>query len=232
MPLVHLYFLKRSLLSTAAVVATLAAHAQITPAVSDSLRGPVPPAVLFKVGLRVTHFNYSPGSQTWRLIVPLSLGAEYRLAPRFGFYGQVEADLQTSRTATRRRVSQAVALPSATLGVGMRYYYNQPRRGEQLRNPNLYGNYLAVEGNIERNAIAGRNISRARRQTTTGLTPGLYVFWGTQHRLRRCLLYDANVGVGFQAPTYYNFEHIAPAHYNVAAQANLRIYWSHGFYAR
>lgn len=203
----------------------LAAHAQAT----DSVRGPVPPAVLLKVGLRVTHVNYSPGSQTWRLVVPLSFGAEYRLAPRFGFYGQVEADLQTSHTAARRR-PQSVAVPNAALGVGLRYYYSQPKRGEPLHNTNLYGSYLALEGSIERNEVTGKYVSQSRRQTAAGLTPGLYAFWGTQHRLRRSLLYDASAGLGFQAPAYYNFENIAPAHYNVAVQVNLRLYWSHGFY--
>jgi hypothetical protein len=206
-------------------------QAQVTLPAADSVRSPMPPAVLLKVGLRVTHVNYSSNSQTWRLVVPLSFGAEYRLAPRFSFYGQVEADLQTGRTITRRRRSQSVAVPSAALGVGLRYYYNQPRHGEPLGNTNLYGNYLALEGNIERNAVTGRYVSQSRRQTTAGLTPGLYVSWGIQHRLRRSLLYDASAGLGFQAPTYYNFESIAPTHYNVAVQANLRLYWSHGFYS-
>ncbi len=197
------------------------------------MRGPTPPTVLLKVGLRATHVSYSANNQNWSLVVPLSLGAEYRLAPRFGFYGQVEADLQTSRTAVaaRRRRPQAIAVPSAALGVGLRYYYNQPRRSEPLPNANLYGSYLALEGNIERNAVTGRFVSLSRRQTTTGLTPGLYAYWGTQHRLRRALLYDVSAGLGFQAPTYYNFESIAPTHYNIAAQVNLRLYWSHGFYA-
>ncbi|MBJ6143281.1 hypothetical protein [Hymenobacter sp. BT559] len=232
--MVHLYFLKRGFLGAALSLAALAAHAQATYLAPDSVRGPVPPAVLLKVGLRATHISYSANSQAWSLVVPLSLGAEYRLAPRFGFYGQVEADLQTGRTtiARRRGPSQAaVAVPSAALGVGLRYYYNQPRHGEPLRNTNLYGSYLAVEGNIERNTVVGRYVSLSRRQATTGLTPGLYAYWGTQHRLRGALLYDASAGLGFQAPTYYNFESIAPAHYNIAVQVNLRLYWSHGFYA-
>jgi hypothetical protein len=233
--LVHFYSFKRGLPGTAlALVVALAAQAQATHPAPDSVRGPVPPAVLLKVGLRATHISYSGSGQAWSLVVPLSLGAEYRLAPRFSFYGQLEADLQTSRaaTATRRRSPQAMAVPSAALGVGLRYYYNQPRRGEPLRNANLYGSYLALEGNIERNAVTGRYVSQSRRQTAAGLTPGLYAYWGTQHRLRRALLYDVSAGLGLQAPTYYNFESIAPAHYNLAAQVNLRLYWSHGFYAR
>jgi hypothetical protein len=230
--LVNLYFFKCGLLSTVlTLTAALAAHAQTTYPAPDSVRGPMPPAVLLKVGLRATHVSYSASSQNWSLIVPLSLGAEYRLAPRFGFYGQVEADFQTSRTArAARRRPQAIAVPSAALGVGLRYYYNQPRRGEPLRNANLYGSYLALEGNIERNAVTGRYVSQSRRQAAVGLTPGLYAYWGTQHRLRRALLYDVSAGLGFQAPTYYNFESIAPVHYNIAAQVNLHIYWSHGFY--
>lgn len=228
--MVHLYFLKCGLLSTALTLAALAAHAQAAYPAPDSVGGPVPPAVLLKVGLRATHLSYSGSGQAWSVVVPFSLGAEYRLAPRFSFYGQVEADLQTSRTVARRRTAQAVSLPSAALGVGLRYYYNQPRRGEPLRNTNLYGSYLALEGNLERNAVTGRYVTSARRQTATGLTPGLYAYWGTQHRLRRALLYDVSAGLGLQAPTYYNFERIAPPHYNVAVQANLRLYWSHGFY--
>jgi hypothetical protein len=226
------YLLKCGILSTALMLTVaLVAHAQPSYPTLDSARGPVPPAVLLKLGLRTTHISYSAGSQTWRLVVPLSLGAEYRLAPRFSCYGQVEADLQASRTVARRR-PQAIAVPSATLGVGLRYYYNQPKRGELLRGVTPYGSYLALEGSIERNEVTGRYIRQSRRQTAASLTPGLYAFWGTQHRLRRSLLYDANVGLGFQAPTYYNFEHLAPAHYNVAVQANLRLYWSHGFDAR
>jgi len=231
--LIPFYFLKRGLLSAAlTLTAALAAHAQAAYPAPDSGRGPMPPAVLLKVGLRATHISYSGSGQAWSIVVPLSLGAEYRLAPRFGFYGQIEADLQTSRTRARRRTAQAVALPSAALGVGLRYYYNQPRQGEPLRNANLYGSYIAVEGNLERNVVTGRYVSQARRQTPTGLTPGLYAYWGTQHRLRGALLYDVSAGLGLQAPTYYNFENIAPTHYNVAVQANLRLYWSHGFYSR
>jgi hypothetical protein len=232
--LVHLYYLERGLLGTAlALAVALTAQAQAPHPAPDSVRGPVPPTVLLKAGLRATHISYSGSGQAWSVVVPLSLGAEYRLTSRLGFYGQLEADLQTSRTATaaRRRQAQAVAVPSAALGVGLRYYYNQPRRGELLRNATLYGSYVAVEGNIERNAVTGRYVSLARRQTATGLTPGLYAYWGTQHRLRHALLYDVSAGLGFQAPAYYNFERIAPAHYNIAAQVNLRVYWSHGFYA-
>lgn len=188
---------------------------------------PAPPAVLLKAGLRVTHFSYSSTSQTWRIVVPLSLGAEYRIVPRLAFYGLAEADLQASKAATRRRTPQANALPSATLGLGLRYYYNQPRKGEPLRS-NLYGNYLALEGNVTRDEVTARYANLTRRQTPTSLTPGVYAFWGTQHRLRRAMLYDLNAGLGFQAPAYYNFENVKPAHYDLTAQVNIRLYWGLG----
>lgn len=188
----------------------------------------IPPHVLLKTGLRLTHVNYSSSNQTWRVVVPLSLGAEYRVVPRLAFYGQVETDLQTSRTAARRRQRQAASLPSATLSLGMRYYYNQAHKGEPLRHNNLYGNYLALEGNVERNALAATYANLGRRQTPTSLTPGVYAFWGTQHRLRRAMLYDVNAGLGIQTPSYYNFENVTPAHYNVAAQVNIRLYWGFG----
>ena len=73
------------------------------------------------------------------------------------------------------------------------------------------------------------HISRSRRQTPTSLTPSISAFWGTQHLLRRALLYDLNAGLGLQMPTYYNYESLVPAHYNVAAQVNIRLYWSRSF---
>ncbi|RZK15836.1 MAG: hypothetical protein EOO56_21950 [Hymenobacter sp.] len=185
----------------------------VAPATEQAV--PLPPRVLLKAGLRLTHFSYSSGSQTWRVVVPFSFGAEYRLMPRLAFYGQAEADLQASRAATRRRSPQANALPSATLGLGLRYYYNQPRRGELPQRKSLYGRYLALEGNATRDEVAASYANLARRQTPTRLTPGLYAYWGTQHQLRRAMFYDLNAGLGFQAPAYYNFETIQPAHYDL-----------------
>ncbi|RZK23387.1 MAG: hypothetical protein EOO56_05250 [Hymenobacter sp.] len=194
----------------------------------DSLPGPVPPHVLLKAGLRLTHFSYSPSGQAWRVVVPVSLGAEYRLAPRFSVYSQFEADLQASRAANGRR-RQATAVPSTAVALGLRYYYNQPAKDKPLHNSSLYGNYLALEGNLERSEVTAAYVSRSRRQAPTSLTPGLYAFWGTQHRLRRSLLYDLNAGLGVQMPPYYSYESIVPAHYQVAAQVNIRVYWGRGF---
>ena len=215
-----IFTIKTGLLSIGLLGATLKASAQL--ATSDSARGPVPPHVLLKAGLRLTHFSYTPGSQTWRVVVPFSLGAEYRVAPRLSFYSLAEVDLQASRAARRRR--QATTLPSATLSLGARYYYTQPTKGRLLHDSNLYGTYLALEGNVARQVVAANYVNLPRNQTPTSLTPGVYAFWGTQHQLRRAMLYDINAGVGFQAPAYYNFESVTRAHYDVAAQVNLRLY--------
>lgn len=224
------YFLKSGLLGLALLGAGLGAQAQSWG--TDSLRGPVPPQFLLKAGLRLTHLSYSPGSQTWRVVVPLSFGGEYRLAPRFGVYGQAEADLQASRAATgRRRSVQANALPTAALALGLRYYYNQPAGRLPLRNNNLYGNYIALEGSIERSVVTAVAVNRTRRQTLANLTPGIFAFWGTQQRLRRSMLYDLNAGLGVQLPPYYNYESLVPARYDIAAQVNIRVYWSRGFRA-
>lgn len=220
-------FVQVSLLGLGLLSAPLGAGAQAAAPTAEQA-APTPPHVLLKVGLRVTHFSYSSGSQTWRVVVPLSFGAEYRLTPRLAGYGLAEADLQASQAATRRRSRLANALPSATLSLGLRYYYSQPRKGEPARNNPMYGSYLALEGNVTRDEIAASYANLTRRQIPTSLTPGLYAFWGTQHRLRRAMLYDLSAGLGFQAPAYYNFESIKPAHYDLTAQVNIRFYWGLG----
>ena len=224
------YVLKTGLVILGLLGVSLGAGAQaVSP---DSVQRFAPPKVLLKVGLSLTHFSYSSGSQsqTWQLVVPLSVGAEYRLSPRLAMYGQADADLQASRAVTRRRSGQANALPSAAMGLGMRYYYNQPGKGQPSHSHGLYGSYLALEGNVERTEIAAKYLATnlSRRQTPTSLTPGVYAYWGTQHRLRRAMLYDINAGLGLQAPAYYNYESITPAHYSLTAQVNIRLYWGWG----
>jgi len=222
------YALKISLLSLGLWGAVLGADAQVLN--PDSVHWPAPPQVLLKAGLRLTHFSYSGSGAAWRVVVPLSVGAEYRLSPRFAFYGQADTDLQASRAAGRRGARRNL-LPSAALGMGLRYYYRQPGQGHPRRTSSIYGNYLALEGNIERTELTGTylTVNQSRRQAPTSLTPGVYAYWGTQHRLRRAMLYDVNAGLGVQAPPYYNYESVVPAHYDLTAQVNLRLYWGWGF---
>jgi hypothetical protein len=211
------------------LLAGLALAAQAQPAFSDSTRVLAPPRLLVKTGLRLTHLGYSSGSKTWRFIVPASLGVEYRLGTKFSIYGLAEADLQASNVFTKRRRQAVSAIPSAGLDMGLRYYYGQPKQLAARRPPEFYGNYLVLEGGVERNEIAANYLNRMRRQMPTSLTPSLYVLWGTQHRIRKFALYDLNAGLGVLAPPYYNFEHIGAAHYDVAAQVNIRIYYGFGF---
>jgi hypothetical protein len=222
------YALKITLFSLGLWGTALVADAQALP--TDSARWPAPPRVLLKAGLRLTHFSYSGSSQTWRVVVPLSVGAEYRLSPRLAFYGQADTDLQASRAAGRR-AGRRNWLPSAALGLGLRYYYRQPDQSHPRRTTSAFGNYLALEGNVERNELTGTylTVSSSRRQMPTSLTPGVYAYWGTQHHLRRAMLYDINAGLGVQTPAYYNYESVTPARYDLTAQVNLRLYWGRGF---
>ncbi len=221
------YSLKCSLLSASLLGLTVAAPAQsIAPDVS---RAAVPPHLLLKMGLRLTHLSYSPGSQTWRLVVPASASAEYRLAPRFSIYGSAEADLQASHLAMRRRRVATSSLPSAGLAMGLRCYYDQSKRTGAEHAGGPYGNYLALEGGVVREEIAGTYLTQFHRRMPTSLTPSVYALWGTQHQFRRFALYDVNAGFGIKMPPYYNFEHIGPAHYDVAVQVNIRIYYGFGF---
>ncbi len=195
----------------------------------DSVRWVAPPRVLLKAGLRLTHFSYSGNGSAWWVVVPLSVGVEYRLTSRLAFYGQADTDLQASREMGRRGARRTV-LPSAALGLGLRYYYSQPGRGQLRPHNRPFGNYLALEGSVERAELNAQYLatSLSRRQMPTSLTPGVYAYWGTQHRLRRGMLYDVNAGLGWQAPPYYNYESLAPAHYDLTAQVNLRVYWGWG----
>ena len=216
------YFLKRSLLSAGLLSVAPAAYAQVV--TTGAAPEPAPPYLLLKAGLRLTHLSYSPGRQTWRLVVPFSVAAEYRLASQFSIYSQAEADVQASHALTSHRRSQASAVPAAALSLGLRYYYNQPARGERPGRHEAYGTYLALEGNVAQEQVTAKYASQPHHRPPTSLTPGVYAFWGAQHALRHCGLYDVNAGLGFQAPAYYNFERLTPAHYNVAAQVNIRLY--------
>lgn len=214
------YFLKGLLLSMGLLVAG-AAHAQ-QPA-ADSVHHVRP--LLFKAGLRLTHFRYSHDSKSWQFLLPLSLGAEYRVAPRLSFYTQLETDLSASSSNSgRRRGTQPSAVAAAGAALGVRYYYGHAQRGTSP-----FGRYLALEGSAEwerltaaRWAAAGGN--GRQRTTPTVLTPGVYALWGVQHRLRGHAWYDLSAGAGVLAPAYYNFERPA-SRWNVGGQATIRVFF-------
>ena len=180
--------------------------------------------LLLKAGLRLTHLRYARDNQSWQFQLPLSLGAEYRLAPRLSAYTQLEADVQASYTNGRRRATRRNALSAAAVALGVRYYYGRaPQRVPR------FGRYLALEGTTEWEQLSALRQLGGRRTTrlTTPsvLTPGVYTLWGVQHRLRGHTFYDLNAGVGVLAPPYYNFERPGTAtHWNVGGQANIRLY--------
>lgn len=217
------YFLKRALLSTTLLLATGALHAQSL--VPDSAQAAQrPPTLLGKAGLRLTRLRYSHDNQAWQFLLPLSLGAEYRVAPRLSLYTQLEADLLTSYTSGRRRGGQNGALSAASVALGVRYYYGRAHQAAPI-----FGRYLALEGSADWEQLTTSTSQSARRRRTSPavLTPGVYVLWGVQHRLRPHVLYDLNAGAGVLAPAYYNVERPSGStHWNVGGQVNLRLYFS------
>ena len=214
------YFLK-FLLVSASLMTVGVAHAQ-QPA-PDSVQRP--PRLLLKAGLRLTHFRYAHDSQSWQFVLPLSLGAEYRVAPRLSFYTQLETDMQARSAASRRRAAPADVLAGASVALGARYYYGPARQGAAPR----FGRYLALEGSAEWEQLPNARwiTGRGRARTTPAvLTPGVYALWGVQHRLRRHSYYDISAGGGLLAPAYYNYERpSAASRWNVGGQATIRFYF-------
>ncbi|GAB3635654.1 hypothetical protein GCM10027422_12440 [Hymenobacter arcticus] len=218
------YFLKRALLSNALLLATGALHAQSLAPDSTQAQVPQrPPTLLSKAGLRLTRLRYSHDNQAWQFLLPLSLGAEYRAAPRISIYTQLEADLLTSYASGRRRGGQSGAVSAASAALGVRYYYGRAHQAAPI-----FGRYLALEGSADWEQLTTSTLRSARRRTSPAvLTPGVYVLWGVQHRLRPHLLYDLNAGAGVLAPAYYNVERPSGStHWNVGGQVNLRLYFS------
>jgi len=182
-----------------------------------------PRSLLLKTGLRLTHLRYAHDNKSWQVQMPLSLGAEYRVAPRLSVYTQLEADVQASSTTARRRTTQRDALAAATAALGVRYYYG----GGPQAVPR-FGRYLALEGTTDWEQLPVTRWRRARggsRAAPAVLTPGVYALWGVQHRLRGRTYYDMSAGAGVLAPAYYNVERPSSAsRWNVGGQATIRLY--------
>ncbi len=209
------YIVKIMLLG--AGLCTFASSALAQGAAPDSVQRPR--SLLLKGGLRLTHLRYTYDSKSWQVQLPLSLGVEYRIAPRLSLYAQAEADMQANYTTTRRRATRSNALAAANVALGVRYYYG----GGPQAVPR-FGRYLALEGTTDWAQLPATRL-RARRTTPTVLIPGVYALWGVQHRLRGHTYYDLNAGAGLLAPAYYNFERPGGANrWNVGGQANIRLY--------
>lgn len=188
---------------------------------------PVPPGVprlLLKAGLRLNHLIYLPDQQGWQLILPSSLGIEYRFSSRFGFYSQLEADLAAGRGPRGRRGRAQLPTASTDFALGSRYYFNQPSAANSLAHPDPWGNYLALEASAGLAQI-GRGGRRGRNPTVGRVTPAVFALCGTQHGgPGRRLLYDLNVGVGVVAPPAYATDSQTAPPWSVASQVNLRVY--------
>lgn len=205
----------------ATLLGPAASHAQALPPDSAARA----PCLLLKAGLRLTRLHYVHDGQTWQLLVPLSLGAEYRLAPRLSLYGIAEADLTASRTAYRRRNARNGSVSAADGGLGARYYYGRPRAGHLAAASPEFGKYLALESGAAWQQLAITGASR--RNVPASLTPSVFARWGIQNRLLPHLLYDLDAGLGVLAPAhYYHFERArGAAHWNMGAQVNIRLYF-------
>ena len=210
------------LLVSASLLA-LASPAAAQQAAPDSAQHSRP--LLLKAGLRLTHLRYAHDSKSWQFLLPLSLGAEYRLAPRFSVYSQLEADMQATYTSNRRRAARRSTLMAASVALGVRYYY-----GGGPQAASRFGRYLALEGTTDWEQLTAarwlRASSNGSRAKPAVLTPGIYALWGVQHQLRRHTYYDVSAGAGVLAPAYYNFERPNTTNrWNVGGQASIRLYF-------
>ncbi|MDO7849101.1 hypothetical protein Q5H92_22250 [Hymenobacter sp. M29] len=201
-----------------ATAAAQPAQAEAPPALPNA------PRLMFKGGLRLNHLFYLPDQQSWQLVLPSSMGLEYRLNPRFALYSQLEADLAAGRGPRGRRGRAQLPTTSTDLALGARYYFNQPAASSSAAHPEPWGNYLALEGNAELAQI-GRGGRRGRNLTVGRVTPGVFALCGTQHGgPSRRLLYDFNVGIGIVAPPAYASDSKISPPWTVASQVNLRVY--------
>lgn len=209
--------LKRALFGIALLTTTAGAAQSLVP-LRVPAAPPAAPKLLVKAGLRLTHLFYLPDNQSWQLVLPSSLGLEYRLKPTLSLYAQLEADISASRKPRGRRSTVALPTPTTDFSLGARYYFDQP-------NPGRWGNYVALETAFEFTQLGLRGRGR-RSQPTARVTPGVFAFCGTQNRgPGRLLLYDLNAGLGIQAPPPYAAESVVKRPWDVAGQVNLRVYF-------
>ena len=149
--------------------------------------GPAAPAaapsrLLLKVGLNAGRTLQWGSYYGLSARLPLSLGAEYLLNPKFTLYGQLDADFGLSRREAYFGDRNLVA-PTGAAGIGARYYYNQAGRARHNRvHGPFVGNYLALEARTE--------LRRRALGLSDRYTPGLNAVWGMQRRLSRnfCLI--------------------------------------------
>ena len=189
-----------------------------------------PPRLRLKAGFNLAHLVISPDVRG-RLVVPLALGAEYRVKPQLSLYAQVEAYLPTGRATGNRRARVTLPLLGGAGALGARYYYHHAWPTNLVaRRPARFGDYLALEGSGEWQYLAAARGRGRNRTAPARLVPGVYALVGTQRSWAgHLLLFDANAGLGLQAPAqYYSRPEQVPTHaWTVAAQVNLRVYFGY-----
>jgi hypothetical protein len=209
-------------------------HAQTSTVGASAAAAPLPgPRLLLKAGLRLTHLFYLPDNRGWQLVLPSSLGLEYRLNPQLSLYAQAEADISAGR-AQRGRRGTTLPTPTANVSLGARHYFNHSRAASaQAPLDGPWGNYVALEGSAELSQ-AGRRGGRRRGLGLGATTPAVFALCGMQHGgPTRRLLYDLNAGIGIELPPPYTADSELSRPWDVAAQVNLRVYFvSHSRAAR
>ena len=227
----------RSLLFGLLVLAgTTASLGQTVPEPASIPNGTVPSAavaspVLLKVGLNVARSFRWGGYYGIPFRVPVSIGAEYQLSPKFTLYGQLDADFAVPRT-TSFFGERSPLLPTAALSLGGRYYYNQGGRARQNRAHGAFvGNYLAAEIHTEMwHHFEYRGASLFSPSGGAVLrrdyVPTLNLLWGMQRRLSRSFLLDASAGIGVGTTrSNLHFGGFSSGPVNLSGQLNLGIYF-------
>ena len=190
------------------------------------LATPVEPAetaarpLLLKVGLNAGRALRYGGYYGLSARLPVTVGAEYALSPKFTVYGQADIDFRLSTKQDNFYGDQYFVVPSGAIGVGARYYYNQAGRAQHNRAHGPFvGNYLALEAHTE---------MRRRYKLPADVSPGLNVVWGMQRRLSRSFLFDFNAGLGVspvRSDTNLGYSSQAAGSMNFTTQFNLGIYF-------
>jgi|GEM_PF-2737817 len=208
-----------------------ASSAQLAPTPSDSLKGTVPSdRLLLKVGLNAARILRNGGYYGLASRVPLSFGAEYALSSRFTLYSQLDTDFGVP--TYKGYYEGNVVVPTAALGIGARYYYNQAGRARHNRaHGSFVGNYLAAEAHLEMQQRVYYNgyspvLQHNSYDTHSYYAPSLNLVWGMQRRLGRSFLFDFNAGLGLGASrSDLNFGGYSSGALNLSTQFNLGIYF-------
>ena len=175
-----------------------------------------PDKPLLKIGLNAGRAVRYGGYYGLSARLPLSVGVEHLLSPKFTLYGQLHADFRLARR-NEYFGDQNFAIPSGALGMGARYYYNQAGRAQRERPHGPFvGNYLALEAHTE---------VRRRQMQSTDVAPSLNLLWGTQRRLGRNFLFDFNAGLGLGPQRSDSYLGYSSGSLNVITQLNLGVYF-------